>query len=242
VAQPLLTGEGLVKHFGAMQVLYGVDFAVRPGEALGVVGPNGAGKTTLFGVLAGTLPASAGRVCLDGEDVSTWDAARRCRAGIARTHQVPRPFLAMNVFDNVLVAAQHGAGLRAAAADDAVRAALARSGLEALALRPAASLGLLDRKRLELARALATRPRVLLLDEIGGGLTEAELRQLVALVASLRDDGLTLVWIEHVLHALLEVIDRLVCMDAGSVLADGDPRAVMADPRVVAAYLGGVAA
>ncbi|GCL62092.1 ABC transporter ATP-binding protein [Pseudaquabacterium pictum] len=238
----LLAGRGLAKHFGPLQVLHGVHIAVRRGEALGVVGPNGAGKTTLFGVLAGTLPASAGQVHFDGQAIDHWDAARRCRAGLARTHQVPRPFLGMTVQDNVLVAAQHGAGLRGAEADAAVRQALGRCGLAALAARPAASLGLLDRKRLELARALATQPRVLLLDEIGGGLTEAELLQLVGLVGSLRDEGLTLVWIEHVLHALLKVVTRLVCMDAGSVLAEGAPQAVMADPRVVQAYLGGAAA
>jgi len=238
----LLAGTGLAKHFGPLQVLHGVDIHIRRGEALGVVGPNGAGKTTLFGVLAGTLPASTGRVVFDGHDVGALDAAARCRAGIARTHQVPRPFLGMSVLDNVLVAAQHGAGLRGAAALDGAREALDRSGLATLAARPAATLGLLDRKRLELARALATRPRLLLLDEIGGGLTEAELLQLVSLVDALRADGLTLVWIEHVLHALLKVVDRLVCMESGSVLAEGRPLDVMADPRVVAAYLGGAAA
>jgi branched-chain amino acid transport system ATP-binding protein len=241
-ASVLLRGHGVVKRFGSLEVLRGVDLDVRRGEALGVVGPNGAGKTTLFGVFAGTVPASAGAVAFDGVTIDGWSAARRCRAGIARTHQVPRPFLAMTVYENVLVGAQHGAGLRGDEAADAALGALRRTGLAPLAERSAASLGLLDRKRLELARALATRPRALLLDEIGGGLTEAELRQLVALIESLRADGLTLVWIEHVLHALLSVIDRLVCLDAGAVLAMGEPQAVMADPRVVQAYLGGAPA
>jgi branched-chain amino acid transport system ATP-binding protein len=238
----ILEAEGVCKHFGRLQVLHGVDLRLRRGEALGVVGPNGAGKTTLFGVLAGTLPASGGRVVFDGQAIDTWDAARRCRAGIARTHQVPRPFLGLSVYENTLVAAQHGAALRGHEAEAAVRRSLERCGLADLSQRPAASLGLMDRKRLELARALATQPRVLLLDEIGGGLTEAELHTLSALVASLRDEGLTVVWIEHVLHALLKVVDRLVCMDAGTVLAQGDPHTVMGDPRVVEAYLGGVAA
>jgi branched-chain amino acid transport system ATP-binding protein len=238
----ILEAEGVCKHFGRLQVLHGVDLQLCRGEALGVVGPNGAGKTTLFGVLAGTLPASSGSVRLDGQTIDAWDAARRCRAGIARTHQVPRPFLGLSVLENTLVAAQHGAGLRGLEAERAVQHSLSRCGLADLSQRPAASLGLMDRKRLELARALATQPRVLLLDEIGGGLTEGELVTLSALVTSLRDEGLTVVWIEHVLHALLKVVDRLVCMDAGTVLAQGDPHTVMNDPRVVEAYLGGVPA
>ncbi len=238
----VLAAGGVSKHFGALQVLHGVDLQVRRGEALGVVGPNGAGKTTLFGVLAGTLPASDGRVHFDGRDISAWDTSERCRAGIGRTYQVPRPFLSMSVAENVLVAAQHGAGLRAAAAQAAVNRSLERTGLLALATRSADTLGLLDRKRLELARALATNPKVLLLDEIGGGLTEAELLKLVDLVGSLHAEGLTLVWIEHVLHALLKVVGRLVCMDSGSVLAEGDPAAVMSNPLVMKAYLGGAAA
>jgi branched-chain amino acid transport system ATP-binding protein len=239
MSKPLLSGHGLHKRYGELTVLDGVDVQVARGEALGIVGPNGAGKTTLFGVLAGTLGAGAGDVQFDGSDISALPAPARCRLGIARTHQVPRPFGGMSVFENTLVAAQHGAGL---AGDDAVssaRDALARSGLLALANRSAATLGLLDRKRLELARALATRPRVLLLDEIGGGLTEAELKALVAVIATLKAEGCTIVWIEHVLHALLAVIDRLVCMAGGVVIAEGAPQQVMADAGVVHAYLGG---
>jgi branched-chain amino acid transport system ATP-binding protein len=144
------------------------------------------------------------------------------------------------VFENVLVAAEHGFGRRGDKAGALAAEALERSGLLPLANRPAATLGLLDRKRLELARALATGPTVLLLDEIGGGLTEAELGILVALISDLKASGITIVWIEHILHALLKVIDRLICMSAGQVIAEGDPRAVMADRAVVGAYLGGV--
>lgn len=235
----LLEGRGITKRFGALSVLEDVSVHVAQGEALGIVGPNGAGKTTLFGVLAGVLPASAGQVVFDGQDITPLSAAQRCRAGIARTHQVPRPFLGMSVFENTLVAAQHGAALAADEAAAVAAHALDRSGLLSLANRQASSLGLLDRKRLELARALATRARVLLLDEIGGGLTEAELKLLVVSIEQLRAEGYTIVWIEHVLHALLAVIDRLVCMANGSVIAEGAPQEVMRDASVMRAYLGG---
>jgi len=238
----LLSGTRIVKRFGSLEVLRGVDISILKGEALGVVGPNGAGKTTLFGVLAGTLPATEGQVHFNGLDITTTPAESRCRQGIARTHQVPRPFLNMTVLENTLVAAQHGASLRSSAALQKAQEALDRVGIGALATRPTATLGLLDRKRLELARTLATDPQVLLLDEIGGGLTEGELLQLVELIGTLRGDGLTIVWIEHVLHALLRVIDRLICMDGGVILAEGTPKDVMADPRVMSAYLGAVPA
>jgi branched-chain amino acid transport system ATP-binding protein len=235
----LLEGKTIDKHFGAFQVLKAVDFSVAPGEAVGIVGPNGAGKTTLFGVLSGALVPTTGRVSFGGADITNADAAGRCRLGIARTHQVPRPFLRMSVYENALVGACNGAGLGGGEAETCATEALRRTGLFAQADRPAAMLGLLDRKRLELARALATRPKVLLLDEIGGGLTEAELKTLVALVSGLKADGLAVVWIEHILHALLAVIDRLVCMSAGAVIAMGAPASVMADRAVMRAYLGG---
>jgi branched-chain amino acid transport system ATP-binding protein len=235
----ILSGRSINKTFGSFQVLKDVNFTLAKGEALGIVGPNGAGKTTLFSVVAGSLMPSSGDVLFSGVDVTGADAAKRCRAGIGRTHQVPRPFLGMSVFENVLVAAQHGSGLAAIDAGNHAAEALERSGLLPLANRPAATLGLLDRKRLELARALATGPTVLLLDEIGGGLTEAELGVLVSLISDLKASGITIVWIEHILHALLKVIDRLICMSAGQLIAEGSPREVMADRAVVGAYLGG---
>lgn len=236
--EPLLRARAVNKSYGALKVLHDVDMHVYPGEALGIVGPNGAGKTTLFGALAGSFPVTSGRIELEGRDLSGTTAADRCRLGLARTHQVPRPFLGMSVFENILVAAQSGAGLDAASATERAAGVLDRTGLLALANRPAAALGLLDRKRLELARALATGPQVILLDEIGGGLTEAELGALVELIAGLRAEGLTVVWIEHILHALLRVVTRLICMAEGRVLAEGEPRAVMADAQVQRAYLG----
>jgi branched-chain amino acid transport system ATP-binding protein len=236
--EQILAATGVRKRFGALVVLDGVDFGVAAGEAVGIVGPNGAGKTTLLNVLAGSLRPGAGRVELGGADVTKLGAAHRCRLGLGRAHQVPRPFGGMTVFENVLVGAAAGGGRRRAQAYERSIDALALSGLADRANRRAETLGLLDRKRLELARALATDPRVLLLDEIGGGLTDAEAVELVATISELRARGIAIVWIEHIVHVLVQVVERLVCMDAGRVIAEGEPHAVMRDARVVDAYLG----
>lgn len=241
--QPLLLqAQGIDMRFGALKVLDQLDFSVGSDEAVGIVGPNGAGKTTLLNVLAGAFAPSQGTVWFQEVDVSARSAADRCRAGIARTHQVPRPFLGMTVFENVLTAATHGAGLHARDAGDRAMECLRLCGMEALANRRAETLGLLGRKRLELVRALATSPKVLLLDEIGGGLTDAEASELVDLVRTLRSQRIAIVWIEHMVHVLLQVATRLVCMDGGRIIASGDPQAVLNDATVVEAYLGGVAA
>lgn len=234
----ILAAEGVSKSFGALVVLDQIHFAVGPDEAVGVVGPNGAGKTTLLNVLAGAFAPGAGSVTFKGKDVTAAGAAERCRLGLARSHQVPRPFGGMTAFENVLVAASAGGGLRGAAAHERCLDSLELCGMLDLANRRAESLGLLHRKRLELARALATGPQVLLLDEIGGGLTDAEAGELVATIRLLRARGIAIVWIEHMVHVLLQVVTRLVCMDAGRVLAEGDPAAVMKDAAVIDAYLG----
>jgi len=240
--EPMLAAVQVRRQFGALAALDGVDLAVGPGEAVGIVGPNGAGKTTLLNVLAGTIAPSSGTVSFRGADVTGAAASRRARLGIARAHQVPRPFGGMTVFENCFVAASTGGGLRRRAAYARCLEVLELCDLGDLADRRADTLGLLGRKRLELARALATNPVVILLDEIGAGLTDAEAQELVAMINELRGAGIAIVWIEHIVHVLVQVVGRLVCMDAGRVIADGEPRAVMSDARVVDAYLGTAAA
>lgn len=234
----VLAAVDVRKRFGALAVLDGVNLALGAGEAVGIVGPNGAGKTTLLNVLSGALRPDTGAVLFRGRDVTTRGAADRCTLGIGRTHQVPRPFTGMTVFENVLVGATAGGGKRGAEAYRLCLDILEQCALTHLANRRAADLGLLQRKRLELARALAVEPSVLLLDEIGGGLTDAESAALVETVVGLRDRGIAILWIEHIVHVLMQVVSRLVCMDAGRVIADGPPEAVVAHAAVIDAYLG----
>ncbi len=235
----VLAAVDVRKRFGALAVLDGVDLTVHKGEVIGIVGPNGAGKTTLLSILSGALVPDAGRIVFDGRDVTSKGAAERCKLGIARTHQVPRPFGGMTVFENVLVGATAGGKRRGADAYNLCLQVLEQCALDHIANRRAEGLGLLQRKRLELARALAVGPAVLLLDEIGGGLTDAESTELVETVAALRDRGIAVLWIEHIVHVLLQVVSRLVCMDAGRVIAEGDPQTVVAQAAVIDAYLGG---
>jgi branched-chain amino acid transport system ATP-binding protein len=234
----VLQGTGLVKRFGQLVVQGGVDFHVAQDEAVGIVGPNGAGKTTLLNVLAGSVTAEAGSVSLLGTDLARMRPAVRCRRGIGRAFQIPRPFVGMTVLENVLVGASAGGRLRKRELHRKTVEVMELCGLTELANRRAGSLGLLHRKRLELARALATGPEVLLLDEIGAGLTDAEAEELVSTIRRLRDQGVSLVWIEHIVHVLVQVVDRLVCMDAGRVIADGAPGDVLSDATVIDAYLG----
>jgi branched-chain amino acid transport system ATP-binding protein len=239
---PILVADGLHKRFGALVVLDGVSLSIGQGEALGIVGPNGAGKTTLLSVLSGAQPPNAGSIRFKDDDVTALGAPARCRRGLVRTHQIPRPFSGMTVFENVYVAASQAGGASGTDAYDIASDALSQCGMLKLANRPAETLGLLARKRLELARALATRPSLLLLDEIGGGLTNAEAGELVDNIRELRRRGISIVWIEHIVQVLIQVAERLICMDAGKVIADGKPDAVLGDAGVMAAYLGGVPA
>ncbi|HEX6165517.1 MAG TPA: ABC transporter ATP-binding protein [Acidimicrobiales bacterium] len=239
MATAVLEVEHLTKSFG-VTVVDDLSVTVGAGDALGIVGPNGAGKTTLLDLIAGDLRPDRGTIRFDGRDVTRQRADRRCRAGLARTAQVPRPFEDMTVFENVLAAAVFGAGapLRERDALPLAVAALERTNLLAAANARAGTLVLLGRKRLELARALATQPRVLLLDEIAGGLTEAEVHELVDDVRAIRAEGVTIVWIEHVVHALMAVVDRMLAMSFGRRIAEGDPGEVMASPAVREVYLG----
>jgi branched-chain amino acid transport system ATP-binding protein len=234
----LLELRQVTKSYGSNPVIRGLDLTVNKGEFVGVIGPNGAGKTTAFGVIAGHLPCDGGSVWLNGVDVTAKDANSRCGAGIGRTFQVPQPFVGLSVFENVLVASSFGAGLSGRKAETAAKDALATCGLSALANQAAGGLGLLQRKRLEVARALATGPDLLLLDEVGGGLTDAEVHELLDLVLTIHAQGVTVLWIEHLVHALVSVVRRLVVLTEGTVLADGEPQTVIASPAVRESYLG----
>jgi branched-chain amino acid transport system ATP-binding protein len=238
----VLAGRRLSKQYGDLVALNAVDFHAAAGEAVGIVGPNGAGKTTLLSVLAGSTAPSAGSVHLDGQDVTRLPPELRCRRGIGRAFQIPRPFGGMTVLENVVVGASYGAGLRRGAVQERCVEVLDLCGLVELANRRAESLGLLHRKRLELARAVATGPKVLLLDEIGAGLTDAEAAELVVTIRGLHATGITIVWIEHIVHVLVQVVQRLVCMDGGRVIADGQPAQVLSSAVVIDAYLGKAAA
>ncbi|GLP67286.1 ABC transporter ATP-binding protein [Streptomyces sp. TUS-ST3] len=238
----LLEVDHLAVRFGELRVLEDVELTVPRGQAVGIVGPNGAGKSTLLSAISGVERASAGAVRLAGSDVTRASAAERCRLGVGRSFQIPRPFADLTVFENALVGAERGAGLRGAGAREQSLRALETAGLLGLANKPAGSLPLLGRKRLELARALATGPELLLLDEIAGGLTEAEAEELVATVLSLKESGVTILWIEHVVKALVQVVDRLVCLAYGRIRVDGDPHEVLASDEVAEVYLGGTAA
>ncbi|MEA2179710.1 MAG: branched-chain amino acid transport system ATP-binding protein [Solirubrobacteraceae bacterium] len=233
----LLELEGATKRYGALTVVDDLSLEVEAGEAVGVVGPNGAGKTTALSLIAGNVALTHGHVRFDGQDVTRRPAHARCRAGIGRTFQVPRPFLDMTVYENVLVGGLHGRGTRAGANEAAVEA-LENARLLDRANVPAAHLTLLERKRLEMARALVTRPKLVLLDESAGGLTEPEVAELLPTVRALKEAGTAVLWIEHVVHALLAVVDRIVAIDRGRKFAEGDPHEVMASDEVQQVYLG----
>jgi branched-chain amino acid transport system ATP-binding protein len=234
----LLRLEELSKAYGSLRVTDRVSLTVAGGETLGVIGPNGAGKTTLFNLIGGDVAPDAGRVVFCGADITSEPPHRRCRRGIGRTYQVPHPFSGMTVFENLLVAAAFGGNARERDACAACAEVLELTGLASKENLLAGSLALLDRKRLELARALAIGPKLLLLDEIAGGLSEREAQDLAGIVRGIAARGMTIIWIEHVVHALLAVATRLVVLDFGRLIADGDPRQVIAGAEVQRVYMG----
>ena len=235
---PLLTLTNLSKNYGALVVTDDLSLEVGENEILGILGPNGAGKTTLFNLITGTVRPDSGTVRFNGEDITRQLASDRCLKGISRSFQIPNPFGGMTVFENVLVGATFGRAHQRN--DPAQRAAevLVLTGLKPKANVLAGSLTLLERKRLEMARALATDPKLLLLDEIAGGLTDPECRSLLAAIRDVHASGVSIVWIEHVVHALLSVAQRLVVVNFGRKIAEGLPAAVMANPEVQSVYMG----
>lgn len=234
----ILQLDNLAKAFGTVKVADELSYELTEGEALGVIGPNGAGKTSMFNLITGTLRADAGRVWFGGRDVTAMNSARRCRAGMARSFQVPQPFSGMTVFENAMIAATQAAGLHRHEAEELCLRVLDQTELLAKANTIAGSLTLLERKRLELTRALCAKPRLLLLDEIAGGLTENECTSLVQTIRDIHASGVSIIWIEHVVHALLAVVDRLIVIDFGRKIAEGAPNAIMESPEVQEIYLG----
>lgn len=235
---PILSLHAASKSFGALKVTDNVSFELQAGEALGIIGPNGAGKSTLFNLITGNIRPDAGRVMIDGRDVTRSSPMERVRSGIGRSFQIPQPFGNLSVYENLLVAARFGGGVGGGEAPGFCVDILSRTGLAAVAEKPSGGLPLLQRKRLELARAMATRPRVILLDEIAGGLTDAECVELVATIKAIHAEGTSIIWIEHVLHALTSVVERLMVLNFGRMLMIGQPDQVMASPEVKDIYLG----
>ena len=234
----ILSLAKISKGFGAIVIADELDLELREGEALGMLGPNGAGKTSLFGIITGTLAPNSGQVIFDGRNITPLSAAARCRMGIARSFQIPQPFGGMTVFENLVVAAAFAKGQRERDVYQLSAEILRDCGLADKANRKASSLTLLDRKRLELARALATRPRLLLLDEVAGGLSESECEILVTLIKRIRETGVSIIWIEHIVHALLAVVDRIVVLAGGTFIANDEPHLAIQNPKVTEIYMG----
>lgn len=234
----ILTVESMTISFGGFNAVRDLSFDVYQGEILGTIGPNGAGKTTFLNGLTGLVKLARGRVVFNGHDITHLSPSRRCHLGIGRTYQVPRPFVGMSVFENVLVGAEHGASLGGKDAREKALEILTLTGLMDKKNLLAGRLDLLDRKRLEVARALATNPTLLLLDEVAAGLTEAEVGELIDIVKGIKNSGVTIIWIEHVLQTMREAADRLLCLSAGQLLTCGDPHEVLASEAVQECYLG----
>lgn len=234
----ILEVNDLTKNFGAVAAVCRLGMKVIEGEMLGMMGPNGAGKTTVFNLLSGALNSDGGCIMFQGQDITRMKAANRCRMGIGRTYQIPQPFGKMTVFENLMVGAVHGGGLNERKAREISLEVLEMVGLDHLKDQMAGGLPLLDRKRLELGKALATRPKLLLLDEVAGGLTESEAEEILDLVQGVNKRGVTIIWIEHILTTLCKGADRLLVIDAGCDICCGLPDEVMCEKTVQECYLG----
>lgn len=226
-----------MKNFGAVRAVDDVSLSLEPGDTLGIIGPNGAGKSSLFNLIAGVMPANAGTVLWQGRDITGMTAAERCRAGIGRTYQIPKPFNGLTVYENLLVAAEFGGGSGEKVKTHCWKI-LGQLELSHVANAQAGGLRLLERKRLEMARALATRPKVLLLDEIAGGLTDLECDSLIAAIKDIKAQGVSIIWIEHVVHALFAVVDRLAVINFGAKMVEGPPQETFQSSEVQSIYLG----
>ncbi|MBD3664176.1 ABC transporter ATP-binding protein [Sulfitobacter aestuariivivens] len=234
----ILSLQNVSKSFESLKVTDGVSFDVPKGEALGIIGPNGAGKSTLFNLITGNLMSDNGKIFYDGRDVTRVPAMRRCLNGVGRSFQIPQPFEKLTVFENLVVAGAFGRDTSEAEVTQACAEILERTEMIDRANVPAGQLRLLERKRLELARALATDPKLLLLDEIAGGLTDAECQSLIQTIRDIHKSGVTIIWIEHVLHALTSVVERLLVLDFGRVIGIGEPGEIMESREVREIYLG----
>ncbi len=234
----LLELQSVTKTFGALLVCHQISASLQAGEALGILGPNGAGKTTLLNLIAGDLPVTSGRILFQGQDITRLSAAKRCRLGIGRTYQIPRPFTGMTVLENVLVGVVYGHNQHQKDAYDIAHTILKQTGLLSRWNVVTGNLRLLERKRLELARALATQPSLLLLDEIAGGLTDHEVFELLEVIADIRAKGVTIIWIEHIVHALISAVDRIMAINFGVKLTEGNPKEVVNSPEFQEIYFG----
>jgi len=234
----ILTVKNLTKRFGNLAAVCDLSFDVQEGEILGMMGPNGAGKTTVFNLVTGVYKPDEGQILYKDKDVTHTSAPHRCRLGIGRTYQIPRPFSNMTVFENLLVGAQYGASLKGNQAYSEATEVLKFTGLIAKKDVFAGKLPLLDRKRLELARGLSTRPKLLLIDEVAAGLTEVEVEELLRIVKAIQEKGITIIWVEHVLMMMNKGVDRLLVINGGQWLMCGDPQVCMDSKEVQECYLG----
>ncbi len=234
----ILEVNGLNKSFGKLEVINDLSFEVRKGEILGVIGPNGAGKTTLFNLLTGVLKPDSGSLVFQNQTITHISPSKRCHLGIGRTYQIPQPFDKMTVYENLLVGAVHGGKLSEKQARAKVNTILEMIGLDAVRNHLAGGLPLLDRKSLELGRSLSTQPSLILFDEIAGGLTEAETEKILEIAKIVQEQGITIIWIEHIMMMMSEGVDRLLVLAEGRKLACGDPVEVMNSSEVLRTYLG----